>query len=184
MQRESRLLCFTGFTSCMTSPSSTRWPPSTPFLPHLQYLLSSAVPYSAEKVTASTSPLAVLKRADSGVLLIKNTCVISELQIALRQQFFFYIGLDGFPLSKHGTITAVMRYQFTCKAILLICLCCVGPSGLGLHCKAIEGSYCGDPVSQFDKRAEWRLWHRPEPFWLPLTFLRPRPGESSRSPHL
>lgn len=35
-----------------------------------------------------------------------------------------------------------------------------GWSGLRLHCKAIEAGYCRDRVSQFDKRAEWRLWHR------------------------
>lgn len=130
----------------MNSPLSTRWPPSTPFLSHVQFLLSSAVPYSVEKVTTSTSPLAVFKRSDSDVLLIKNTCVISELQIALGQQFLYRPEW----LSNEQTQDyngSVMHYQFTCKVILLMCLCSVGPSGLRLHCKAIEGSYSRDPVS-------------------------------------
>lgn len=90
-------------------------------------------------------------RADYSVLLIKTTCVVSELQIAL--------GLNGFPMSKHKYNCSVMRYQFSCKVILLICLCSVGLSGLRLHSKVIEGIYSRDPVSQFDKGAQWRLWH-------------------------
>lgn len=41
--------------------------------------------------------------------------------------------------------------------ILLICLCSAGKSGLRLHCKAIEGSYSRDSVSQFGNSAKWRL---------------------------
>lgn len=109
-----------------------------------------------KKVTTSILPLADLKRADFGILLIKNTCVISDLRPA-----FFSLSPEQLTSEQTWDCNcSVMRYQFTCKAILLISLCSVGLSGLKLHCKAIEGSYTGDPVSQFDKRAEWRLWHR------------------------
>ena len=104
----------------------------------------------SKKVTTSILPLAVLKRVDFGVLLIKNTCVISELLTA-----FFFFGPERLSSEQTRDCNcSVMRYQFTCKAILLISLCSVGLSGLRLHCKAIEGSYTRDPVSQFDKRAE------------------------------
>lgn len=55
----------------------------------------------------------------------------------------------------------LMCYQFKSKVILLTCLCSVDTSALRLHCKAIEGSYSRDRVSQFDNRAECRLWHKP-----------------------
>lgn len=59
-------------------------------------------------------------------------------------------------------VTALlMCTQLTSKAIPLTCLCAVDKSALRLHCKAIEGSYSRDPVSQFDNRAECRLWHKP-----------------------
>lgn len=124
-----------------------------PFPSHSQYLLSSAVLYSCEKLQPKLCPLLFLRR-----LTHYNTGVISELQTTLQQHFFSQYELSS---SEHTQCSCqVMSYQFTCKAILLICLCSVGLSGLKLHCKAIKGSYSRDPVSQCDKRAKRRLWHR------------------------
>lgn len=53
-----------------------------------------------------------------------------------------------------------MCNQFKRKAILLTCLCLVDTSALGLHCKAVEGSYSRDWVSRFDNGAECSLWHK------------------------
>lgn len=91
------------------------------------------------------------KRVDVSTPFPENNCAFSERWRCSHLLFKF----------QERVTAPLMCYQFKSKAILPTCLCSVDTSALRLHCKAIEGSYSRDRVSQFDNRAECRLWHKP-----------------------
>ncbi|KAK5926531.1 hypothetical protein CgunFtcFv8_022094 [Champsocephalus gunnari] len=71
-----------------------------------------------------------------------------------------------------------MRYQFTCKATLLIVSAVRARVVSGYTVELLRAA-SPDPVSQFDKRAELA---QAALFWLQPTFLRPRPGRAADHP--